>query len=101
MPIYDAREVDKKPEFVGGMEQFYRYVGKKFLAPDNNKSGKIFMKFVIELDGSLTHIEVIRDDVGGTSEAVRVILNSPKWIPGENKGKKVRTNFALPITIAR
>ena len=98
-PIYDAKEVDKMPDFPGGMMKFYQYVGNNFKMPTQDKSGKIYTKFVIEIDGSLSNIEVVRDEVGGKSEAIRLFLNCPKWIPGEKNGEKVRTKYSLPIKI--
>ena len=97
--IYDAKEVDKMPEFIGGMPKFYQYVINKFEWPAGDKSGKIFTKFVIEIDGSITNIEVVRDDVGGASNAIKLFKNCPKWNPGEKNGEKVRTRFSFPITV--
>ena len=90
-----------KPSFPGGMGLFYKYVGNNFKIPENFKgSGKIYLKFFIEKDGSLTDIEIIRDlGFGLGGEAVRVIKQSPKWIPGLENGKPVRMMYSLPITI--
>ena len=98
-PIYDAKEVDKMPDFPGGMSKFYQYVGTNFKLPAQYKPGKIYTKFVIEVDGSLSNIEVVRDEVGGKSEAIRLFKNCPKWIPGEKNGEKVRTRYAFPIKL--
>jgi protein TonB len=98
-PIYDAKEVDKMPEFIGGMQKFYQYVMNKFETPAGNKSGKILTKFVIEIDGSITNIEVVRDDVDGASKALKLFKNCPKWNPGEKNGEKVRTRFLFPIMV--
>lgn len=90
-----------QPSFPGGMIMFYKYVGKNFKIPENFKgSGKIYLKFFIEKDGSLTDIEIIRDlGFGLGGEAVRVMKESPKWIPGQVNGKPARMVYSLPITI--
>ena len=63
-------------------------------------SGKVYVTFVVEKDGSLTDIKVIRDIGFGTGkEAIRVLKSSPKWTPGEKNGKKVRVLYSIPITI--
>lgn len=99
--IYNSAGVDIKPEFPGGYEKFYKYIGSTFKAPNvPGLSGKILVSFVIEKDGSVTDIRVLRDIGYGTNEeAIRVLKNSPKWIPAEQNGKKVRCSFMLPINI--
>ena len=98
-PIYEPKEVDKMPDFPGGIIKFYQYVGNDYKLPTEDKSGKIYTKFVIEIDGSISNIQVVRDEVGGASEAIKLFRNSPKWIPGEKNGEKVRTRYSLPIKI--
>ena len=90
-----------QPSFPGGMIMFYKYVGNNFKIPENFKgSGKIYLKFFIEKDGSLTDIEIIRDlGFGLGDEAARILKESPKWIPGQVNGKPTRMIYSLPITI--
>lgn len=90
-----------KPSFPGGMGLFYKYVGNNFKVPENFKgSGKIYLKFFIEKDGSITEIEIIRDlGFGLGDEAARILKESPKWIPGQVNGKPARMIYSLPITI--
>jgi protein TonB len=97
--VYNAVEV--KPDFPGGMKKFYEYVQKNFRAPEDSEvSGKIIVQFVVEKDGSLTDIKVLRDLGSGTkAEAIRVLQKSPKWKPGVQNGKNVRVLYSLPITI--
>ena len=98
--VYTA--VEKIPEFPGGMKAFYDFVGKNFRVPEvKDLKGKVIIQFVIEKDGSLTDIKTIRDLGHGTGEeAIRILKNSPLWIPGEQEGKKVRVLYSLPISIA-
>ena len=99
--IYSTAGIEQKPEFPGGMANFYKFVGNNYKAPEEEGlKGKVFVTFVVEKDGSLTDIKVVRDIGFGTgAEAIRVLKKSPKWAPGEQNGKKVRVQFSLPITI--
>lgn len=78
-----------------------KFVGKNYRVPDEEGlKGNVFVTFVVEKDGSLTDIKVLRDIGYGTGkEAIRVLKSSPKWIPGEQNGKKVRVQYSLPIRI--
>jgi hypothetical protein len=93
--------VEKRPEFQGGIQKFYDFVGQNYKMPDvKDLKGRVFIQFVVEKDGSLTNFKVLRDIGHGTGEeAVRVLKLSPKWIPGEENGKKVRVLYSLPISI--
>jgi protein TonB len=99
--IYNTAGIEVKPDFPGGLEKFYKFVGKNFQVPEEEGlKGKIFVTFVVEKDGSLTDIKVIRDIGYGTGkEAIRVLKSCPKWNPGEQNGKKVRVLYSLPISI--
>lgn len=101
--ILNTAVLDKMPEFPGGIEQFYKYVGNNFEKPeiDAFNSIKIYVYFVIEKDGSMTDIQVKRDPGYGLSrEAVRVLKSlKTKWSPGMYNGKAVRTAYNLPIVI--
>ena len=62
-------------------------------------SGKVYISFVVEKDGSLTDIKVVRPLGSGTDEeAVRVLKNSPKWKPGIQNGRPVRVAYTMPIS---
>jgi antitoxin component YwqK of YwqJK toxin-antitoxin module len=96
---YNVPEV--KPEAKGGMEDFYDFVARNFVVPEiTGLQGTIFLKFVIEKDGSVTDIKVLRDIGYGTgAEAVRVLQRYENWKPGMRRGIKERCSFGLPITI--
>lgn len=94
--------VEEDPEFPGGMEALYRYLASNIKYPENAKKeriqGKVYVSFVIEKDGSVSNIKVLRDIGGGCGEeAVRVVKQMPKWKPGRQRGKRVRTQYNLPI----
>jgi len=99
--IYNTAGIEVKPDFPGGIDKFLAFVGKNYQAPDEEGlKGKVYVTFVVEKDGSLTDIKVLRDIGYGTGkEAVRVLNKSPRWTPGEQNGKKVRCTFSLPISI--
>lgn len=100
--IYNTAGIEVKPQFPGGMDQFYKFVAENFKTPKVEKlAGKVYVTFVIEKDGSLNEIRVLRDIGYGTGkEAIRVLELSPKWIPGEHNGQKVRCTFSLPISLS-
>ena len=98
--LYNTAGIEVKPEFPGGMDKFYKYVGNNYQTPEDVPSGKVYVSFVVEKDGSLTDIKVIRDmGYGSGAEAIRVLKRCPKWAPGEQNGKKVRCTYQLPISI--
>lgn len=99
--VYNTAGIEVKPEFPGGMDKFYSFVQKNYQTPDQEGlNGKVFVSFVVEKDGSLTDIKVLRDIGYGTGkEAIRLLNKCPRWSPGEQNGKKVRCTYSLPITI--
>lgn len=99
--VYSTAGIEVKPDFPGGMDKFYSFVGKNYRTPEEEGlKGKVYVSFVVEKDGSLTDIKVLRDIGYGTGkEAIRVLQKSPKWNPGIQNGKPVRVQYSLPITI--
>lgn len=99
--VYNTAGIEVKPDFPGGMEKFYKFVGSNYQTPEEEGlKGKVYVTFVVEKDGSLTDIKVLRDIGYGTGkEAIRVLKKCPKWTPGEQNGKPVRVLYSLPITI--
>lgn len=99
--VYNTAGIEVKPEFPGGMEKFYSFVGKNYRTPEEEGlKGKVYVTFVVEKDGSLTDIKVLRDIGYGTGkEAIRVLQKCPKWNPGIQNGKPVRVLYSLPISI--
>ncbi len=99
---YNFSGIDVKPEFPGGMNEFYKFIGKNYIIPDvKGLVGKVYVAFIIEKDGSIDEVKIIKDLGYGTGEeAIRVLKICPKWIPGEQNGKYVRVSFALPISIS-
>ncbi len=99
---YPYTELEIKPTPVKGMENFYEHVAKNFNTPNvEGLKGKVYLAFVVEIDGSMTNIKVLKDLGYGTGEeAIRAIKNYKGWVPGVQRGRKVRCTFSLPISIA-
>ena len=99
--VYNMAGVEVKPEYPGGIQKFYDFVGKNYQAPDEpGLNGKVMVSFTVEKDGTLTDIRVLKDIGYGTGkEAERVLRKSPRWEPAVQNGKKVRCTYQLPITI--
>lgn len=98
-----AEMLDSKPQFPGGIEKFYRYIGNNFNSPtlDENRNVRIFVSFVVEKDGSMSSIKVInKPGAVLEKEAIRVLKSiKTKWTPGILHSKPVRTAYNLPITV--
>lgn len=101
-PVYDYAALTTPPSFPGGMANFYTFIAKSVKYPEealkNNVQGKVFLSYIVEIDGRLTDIKVIRALGSGLDEeAVRVLKSSPKWVPGYNGKNPVRVQYSLPI----
>ena len=97
--------VENDPEFPGGVEAMYKYLAQNIkypqLARENNITGKVWVTFVVEKDGSVTNVTVVRDIGGGCgAEAVRIVKSMPKWTPGKQRGKNVRVQYRLPVNFS-
>jgi protein TonB len=93
---------EKKPEFPGGEKALFEYLKKNTAYPqyarESGISGTVYVTFVIEKDGSVSNIKVMRGiGFGCDEEAVRVISLMPKWSPGLQRTKPVRVSFNMPI----
>ena len=94
--------VEEMPQFPGGENALMEYVSKNVVYPEEAKEkeiqGRVFIGFVVEKDGSIGEVKVLRGIGGGCDEeAVRVIKGMPKWKPGLQKGKPVRVSYQIPI----
>jgi protein TonB len=102
--VFEVVEEQAQPE--GGMAAFYEYLKSNIKYPKTAKrmgiEGKVFVRFVVERDGSVTDVQVVKgiDADGGecNKEAIRVILATPKWKPGKQRGKPVRSRMMVPIS---
>ncbi len=105
-PKFEKLEIfavaESMPSFPGGMGALMQYlaenIGYPSLAKKSGIQGRVFVNFVVEPDGSITNVKVLRGIGGGCDEeAVRVVEKMPKWSPGKQKGKPVRVSYNLPV----
>ena len=99
-PIFTV--VESMPEFKGGMAELYKYLGNNIkypvMAKESGIQGKVYVTFVVERDGSITDVRVLRGIGGGCDEeAIRVVSGMPNWKPGKQRGKPVRVQYNLPV----
>ena len=96
-------KVEDMPEFPGGEQAMMDFVAKNVQYPkeamEKEISGRVLVGFIVEKDGSISEMEIVKGIGGGCDEeAVRVVKAMPKWKPGKQKGKPVRVHFMLPLT---
>jgi protein TonB len=94
--------VESMPEPPGGIAALYKYLGENIkypqMAKESGIQGTVYVTFVVERDGSITDVRVLRGIGGGCDEeAIRVVKNMPKWTPGKQRGKPVRVQYNLPV----
>jgi protein TonB len=94
--------VEEQPGFPGGESALMDYLKNNIkypqLARESNIQGTVFVTFVVEPNGSISNVKVLRGIGGGCDEeATRVVKNMPSWTPGKQRGKPVRVQFNLPI----
>ena len=94
--------VEEYPSFNGGDEAFIAFIQKNLIYPEKARrmglEGRVFVQFIVEKDGLLTNVTVLRGLSGGCNEeAVRVMQNSPKWFSGKQRGCAVRVQMVVPI----
>lgn len=102
--VYSSAGLDRIPTPEKGHQDFAQYIAKNFNysaeAIKNGISGKIFLEFIVEKNGKLNDIRIIRGlGHGLDEEAVRLFSNYGNWIPGQHNGRSIRVRFSVPITI--
>jgi protein TonB len=94
--------VEDMPSFPGGEEALFKYLGQNIkypqLAKEAGITGKVYVNFVVDKEGNVTDVKVLRGIGGGCDEeAMRVVKNMPKWSAGKQRGKPVKVSYNLPI----
>jgi periplasmic protein TonB len=97
--------VEHPPTFPGGPTAFGEYIGSTFQYPkaalDSGVRGRVVLTFVIERDGTVTDVKLVkRVGRGCDEEAIRVLKASPKWVPGMQNNRHVRVQYTLPISLS-
>lgn len=91
------------PQFPGGDQAMMKFVSENVQYPEEAKekeiSGRVMVGFIVEKDGSISDVKIVKGIGGGCDEeAVRVVKAMPKWKPGKDKGKPVRVSYMMPFT---
>ena len=99
--VFDV--VEQMPQFPGGPNALFEYLSKNIkypaVAEENGIQGRVVATFVVERDGSITDVKVIKSvDPSLDKEAIRVLKSMPKWIPGKQNGSAVRVKYTVPVT---
>ncbi len=99
-PIF--RVVEQEASFPGGPAKLFQYLADNIKYPQQAKEtgtqGRVYLEFVVEVDGSITDIKILRDIGSGCGEeAKRVVESMPRWQPAMQRGKAVRQYFNLPV----
>ena len=95
--------VEEMPEFPGGAAKMMEYIQKNIkypmMARESDIQGRVFVNFVVEPDGSITNVTVMRGIGGGCDEeALRVVQSMPNWKPGKQRGKAVSCKYTVPVS---
>jgi len=101
-PTFDLASVQEQPEFPGGVEAMYKYLGKNIKYPTMEQeagiSGKVYVEFVVSQTGAITEVTLKRGvSKGLDNEALRVVKAMPAWSPGKMNGKPVKVRYILPV----
>lgn len=99
--VFDVVEV--MPQFPGGPSALFEYLSKNIkypvVAEENGVQGRVIVTFVVERDGSITDVQVVKSvDPSLDKEAKRVVSSMPNWIPGKQNGSAVRVKYTVPVT---
>jgi periplasmic protein TonB len=99
---YEMFDIQKPPSFPGGEAELLKYLAQNIkyppLARENNIQGVVALTFVVNRDGRVSDVNILKDIGGGCGkEAIRVVQEMPKWIPGEANGHAVKVRFTLPV----
>ena len=99
--------VEQKPTFEGkNANEFSRWVNTKLVYPEiakeNGSQGRVYLSFIVDKDGSVTDVKVLRSSSDATldNEAVRVVKSSPKWEPGRQRDRAVKVTYTFPVVFA-
>lgn len=98
--IFDV--VEQPPSFPGGQAALMSYLSKNVKYPEealkDNVQGRVIVGFIVEKDGSVSNAKIIRGvDSALDKEAIRIVMSMPKWTPGRQNGRNVRTKYNVPV----
>ena len=98
--VFDV--VEQMPEYPGGMPALFEFLSQNIKYPEDAQKqkveGRVIATFVVETDGSISNIEVVKHAFPSLdAEAVRVLSAMPNWTPGKQSGKVVRVKYTVPL----
>ena len=98
--VFDV--VEQMPEYPGGIQALFEYLSQNVKYPTDAEKqkveGRVIATFIVETDGSISSIEVVKPAFPSLdAEAIRVLSGMPKWTPGKQSGKEVRVKYTVPI----
>ena len=99
--VFDV--VEQMPEFTGGPQALFNWLSANVKYPasaeENGVQGRVIVTFVVEIDGSITDVHVVKSvDPALDKEAARVVKSMPRWKPGKHNGSRVRVKYTVPVT---
>ena len=101
--IYSPEKEEIQPEFPGGTQKLNQFLADNVHYPDDarkkGKIGKVIASFILEKDGAVSNIQIIKDEIvsGASLNVIAALNNMPKWTPGTQNGIPVRVKYYLPI----
>ncbi len=103
--VYNLAELAQQPSFPGGDAAMYQWLAQNIKYPvvaiENGIQGSVVVQFVVEKDGSVNDVKVVRSkDPALDKEALRVVRMMPKWSPGKKDGRPVRIYYTMPVKFA-
>ena len=102
--VYEMFDIEQPPKFPGGEKELLKYLAEHIkypaVAADSSFPGPFAVSFIVELDGSITSIKVIRNDGPFAQSALKVISQMPHWSPGLKNGRPVAVKFTLPVRLS-
>lgn len=101
--VYEGKSIERYPEFAGGMAAWAKFIQRNlrypYMAQERETQGKVIVSFIVEKDGSISNVSVLKGIGDGCDEeAVRVISKSPRWIPGLQNKQNVRVRYTMPLS---
>lgn len=106
MDVYEYDYVDVQPEFPGGERELIKYINTERKYPEqaymNNIQGRVLCSFVVNSDGSISHISILRGvEESLNKEAMRIVASMPKWTAGKINNTTVPVRCIIPIAFRR
>jgi TonB family protein len=96
--VYDF--VEELPSFPGGLEAMFEWIQRNQKKPEGDPIGRCILNFVVEKDGSLSEVKVVRSSGNEKldEESIRLVKSMPRWNPGKQNGENVRCRYSLPVS---